>query len=67
MAHENILSALEGSGLEKVVAESTGGAQPESYARMAAVSVDSGFDMPRDALRGPTTLEAYIRDLVAAS
>jgi uncharacterized protein YbjT (DUF2867 family) len=42
-------------------------AAAESYARMAAVSVDSAFDMPSDALRGPTTLEAYIRDLVAAS
>ncbi|WP_368563758.1 NmrA family NAD(P)-binding protein [Pseudoxanthomonas sp. UTMC 1351] len=39
-------------------------AAAESYARMTAVSVDSGFDMPDDALRGSITLEAYIRDLV---
>jgi len=42
-------------------------AAADSYARMAAVSVDSGFDMPADALRGSTTLEAYIRGLVARS
>ncbi|WPH17111.1 NmrA family NAD(P)-binding protein [Variovorax paradoxus] len=42
-------------------------AAADSYARMAAVSVDSGFDMPGDALRGSTTLEAYIRGLVARS
>ena len=39
-------------------------AAAESYARMTAVSVDGGFDMPDDALRGTTTLEAYVRDLV---
>jgi uncharacterized protein YbjT (DUF2867 family) len=42
-------------------------AAAESYARMTAVSVDSGFDMPDDPWRGATTLEAYIRDLVARS
>ena len=42
-------------------------AAADSYARMTAVSVDSGFDMPADALRGSTTLEAYIRGLVAQS
>jgi uncharacterized protein YbjT (DUF2867 family) len=42
-------------------------AAADSYARMAAVSVDSGFEMPGDALRGSTTLEAYIRGLVARS
>jgi uncharacterized protein YbjT (DUF2867 family) len=36
-----------------------------SYARMTAASIDSGFDMPDDALRGSTTLETYIGDLVA--
>lgn len=40
-------------------------AAADSYARMTAVSVDGGFDMPDDALRGSTTLGAYIRDLVA--
>jgi uncharacterized protein YbjT (DUF2867 family) len=42
-------------------------AAAESYARMTAASIDDGFDMPGDALRGKTTLEAYIRDLVAGS
>ncbi|MBT2333003.1 NmrA family NAD(P)-binding protein [Variovorax paradoxus] len=42
-------------------------AAADSYARMTAVSVDSRFDMPDDALRGPTTLEAYIRERVAQS
>jgi hypothetical protein len=36
-------------------------AAADSYSRMAAVSVDSGLDMPDDALHGTTTLEAYIR------
>jgi uncharacterized protein YbjT (DUF2867 family) len=39
-------------------------AAADSYTRMIAVSVDSGFDMPDDAIRGATTLEDYIRDLV---
>lgn len=40
-------------------------AAAESYARMTEVSVDGAFnDMPKDSLRGATTLEAYIRDLV---
>lgn len=39
----------------------------ESYARMTAVAVDSGFDVSDDPLRGTTTLDAYIRDLVAGS
>jgi uncharacterized protein YbjT (DUF2867 family) len=38
-----------------------------SYTRMTAASVDTGFDMPGDALRGSTTLEAYIHDLVHRS
>ena len=40
-------------------------AAADSYARMTEASVDSGFDMPDDALRGATTLDTYIRDLVA--
>jgi uncharacterized protein YbjT (DUF2867 family) len=40
-------------------------AAANSYARMTAASVDGGFDMPDDALRGRTTLEAYLRDLAA--
>ncbi|WP_447577634.1 NmrA family NAD(P)-binding protein [Achromobacter kerstersii] len=39
-------------------------AAADSYARMTAVSVDGGFDMPDDALRGAITLDAYIRDLL---
>lgn len=39
----------------------------ESYARMTAVSVDGGFDMPDNPVRGETTLDAYIHDLVARS
>lgn len=39
----------------------------ESYARMTAVSVDGGFDMPGNPVRGETTLDAYIHDLVARS
>ena len=39
-------------------------AAADSYARMTAVSVDSGFEMPEGAIRGTTTLETYIRRLV---
>ena len=39
----------------------------ESYARMTAVSVDGGFDSPDEAIRGSTSLNAYIRELVARS
>ncbi|UHQ22872.1 hypothetical protein LVB77_19845 [Lysobacter sp. 5GHs7-4] len=69
-AAAGILEALEGSGLEKVVDESTGGAQPgdwswnKAYARMTAAAVDSGFDVANDPLRGTITLDAYVRDLV---
>jgi uncharacterized protein YbjT (DUF2867 family) len=42
-------------------------AAADSYARMTAVSVDGGFDMPDDALRGAITLDAYIRDLLTIS
>lgn len=40
-------------------------AAAESYARMTAASVDGGFDMGQNPLRGSITLEAYIRNLVA--
>jgi hypothetical protein len=40
-------------------------AAADSYARMTAASVDSGFDMPAEALRGTTTLETYIHELVS--
>jgi uncharacterized protein YbjT (DUF2867 family) len=49
--------AFQGLGFSEAAAD--------SYARMTAVSLDGGFDMPDDALRGATTLEAYIRDLLA--
>jgi uncharacterized protein YbjT (DUF2867 family) len=42
-------------------------AAADSYARMTAVSIDGGFDMPDNPLRGDTTLEAYVHDLVARS
>ncbi|WP_018454761.1 NAD(P)H-binding protein [Bradyrhizobium sp. WSM4349] len=38
-----------------------------SYTRMTEVSLDNGFDMPAEALRGTTTLERYINSLVARS
>jgi hypothetical protein len=31
---------------------------------MTAASVDSNFDMSGDSIRGPTTLESYIEQLV---
>lgn len=37
----------------------------ESYARMTAAAVDSGFDVAEDPLRGTTTLDAYIQGLVS--
>ena len=49
--------AFQGLGFSEAAAD--------SYARMTAVSLDAGFDMPDDALRGATTLEAHIRDLLA--
>jgi uncharacterized protein YbjT (DUF2867 family) len=36
-----------------------------SYARMTEISVDSGFDLADDPWRGSTTLETYVRELVA--
>jgi uncharacterized protein YbjT (DUF2867 family) len=39
-------------------------AAAQSYARMTAVSVDSGFERPKSPERGQVTLEAYIRALV---
>ena len=38
-----------------------------SYARMTEVSLDSGFDYDGRAIRGATTLDEYIRQLVARS
>jgi uncharacterized protein YbjT (DUF2867 family) len=40
-------------------------AAAESYARMTAASIDEGFDLSDDPLRGSTTLDDYIADLVA--
>ncbi|WP_408952194.1 NmrA family NAD(P)-binding protein [Lysobacter sp. Hz 25] len=40
-------------------------AAADSYARMTAVSIDGGFDLSDDPLRGTTTLDDYISDLVA--
>jgi uncharacterized protein YbjT (DUF2867 family) len=42
-------------------------AAAESYAGMTAASVDSNFEVPEEPLRGTTTLETYIRDLVAGN
>jgi uncharacterized protein YbjT (DUF2867 family) len=42
-------------------------AAAESYTRMTEVSVDSGFDLPEDPVRGTTTLLEYISALVATS
>jgi hypothetical protein len=42
-------------------------AAAESYAGMTAASVDGNFDTPEEPLRGSTTLETYIRDLVAGN
>ena len=39
----------------------------ESYTRMTAASVDGGFDLAQDPIRGSTTLEEYISALVARS
>ena len=37
----------------------------DAYARMTAVSVDGGFSMPADPVRGRVTLEDYVAKLVA--
>ena len=42
-------------------------AAAESYAGMTAASVDSNFEVPEEPLRGTTTLETYIRELVSGS
>ncbi|KRD34832.1 NmrA family transcriptional regulator [Lysobacter sp. Root916] len=42
-------------------------AAADSYARMTAAAVDSGFDVSDDPLRGKTTLKTYVRDLVEKS
>lgn len=39
-------------------------AAARSYARMTAVSVDGGFEMPKSPERGQVTLRAYVRALV---
>jgi uncharacterized protein YbjT (DUF2867 family) len=39
-------------------------AAARSYARMIAVSVDSNFDMSENPIRGPTTLQSHIEELV---
>ncbi|WP_332304824.1 NmrA family NAD(P)-binding protein [Rhizobium sp. GR12] len=38
-----------------------------SYVRMTEISVDGGFDLADDPWRGSTSLESYVRDLVARS
>ena len=38
-----------------------------SYARMTEVSLDGGFDYDGRAIRGATTLDEYVRQLVARS
>jgi uncharacterized protein YbjT (DUF2867 family) len=42
-------------------------AAARSYARMTAISVDGGYDLPERPVRGDTTLEQYIAQLVARS
>jgi uncharacterized protein YbjT (DUF2867 family) len=42
-------------------------AAADSYARMTEVSVDARFEMPEGALRGTTSLEAYIQTLVESA
>jgi uncharacterized protein YbjT (DUF2867 family) len=54
-----------GQWQESLRATGFSAAAADSYARMFAVSVDRGFDMPEDSWRGATTLEAYIHDLVS--
>ncbi|TWC17508.1 MULTISPECIES: NmrA family NAD(P)-binding protein [unclassified Pseudomonas] len=39
-------------------------AAAQSYTRMTEVSVDNGFEIAEDGLRGTTTIEAYIQTLV---
>jgi uncharacterized protein YbjT (DUF2867 family) len=40
-------------------------AAAQSYARMTAAGVDSGFEMPKSPERGQVTLETYVRTLVS--
>lgn len=40
------------------------GAAADSYARMTAVSLDGGFDLSDDPIRGTTTLEMYVHEQV---
>ncbi|XVN15278.1 hypothetical protein QZH46_03385 [Pseudomonas corrugata] len=39
-------------------------AAAQSYTRMTEISVDSGFEVAEDGLRGTTTIETYIQALV---
>jgi uncharacterized protein YbjT (DUF2867 family) len=39
----------------------------DSYARMTEISVDQGFNVPDDPMRGATTLELYVQELVGGS
>lgn len=41
-------------------------AAADSYARMTAASVDGGFDLPEEPLKGGTALEEYVSNLVAS-
>lgn len=54
---EKWIEAYRGMGFSEAAAD--------AYARMTAVSVDGGFDMPSDPLRGTVTLEDHIARLVA--
>lgn len=40
-------------------------AAADSYARMTAVSLDGGFDLSDDPIRGSTTLETYVQELAS--
>lgn len=51
--------AFEGMGFSAAAAA--------SYARMTALSIESGFTMPDDAVRGRINLEEHLRDVIAPS
>lgn len=42
-------------------------AAAESYSRMTAASIDAGFDMPGDAVRGEISLESYVQGVASAA
>ena len=46
------------------LAQGFSGEAAQSYVRMLAETVDHGFDMPADAIRGRTTLEEHVASLV---